>query len=970
MNKFTISEKELEDKFINHLENIGYVNRKDIKNISDIQKNIKFHLERINNIELKNKKIDECDFKKYVLEKIESNNIFENSKLLRDLILINKNPKENIRLKCIDKNNLNNNIFEFSRQIVHVNEFKNRSDVTIFINGFPIVQIELKKTNVDIFEAFNQIHRYKKQSFDRGIFKILQIFIISNDISTKYFSNNIHDAQNTLVSKKNLFEWTNYENKKFTNLIEFSNYFLNKETLFKLIVNYMIINESEKKIMIFRPYQFYAVENIINKIKNDSNLNNDLNDLDERTKLNGFIWHATGSGKTLTSFKTAQILSQNKEIFKVIFLVDRRDLNDQTIKEFKKFLGTNSDDLEETENSSILAKQLVDNTTKIIVSTIQKMDKVLKKEWLYLNKNKDLLTNNIIFIIDECHRTQFGEMHKLIRRKFVKSRFFGFTGTPIFLKNSKKDALTTKEIFGVNIHSYLMKDAIADGNVLNFFVQYIKGIKKTLNVSNDIEVEGIDKEEFFKSDKYMDKVVDFIWKNNSKLTKNSLFKSMMVVTDIESAIKYYWKFRDKYPMFRIATLFSNNNNDECINENNLDNEVIKDVRTELEAIIHDFNKIYKTHFSESSFKQYSSNIQSKLKEKNPDIEMIIVVRMLTTGFDSKWINTVYLDRKLVSYDLIQTISRANRICEGKDLANIVSIRTFKKDFEESICIYNNEKFADQIIFKDSLEDLYEKINTEIEKITNNWKSVDEIKNERSELRKKDFIISMKILNKLLSIAQNFIMYNNEKINLTPKEIDEYNAVYNLIYKESKNKEVKESVLNDIDFEMEILDINDINYDYIIELLKNVKLDIDIVDIEIKIDEILEKIQKHGKNSKAKLIEEFVMEWKRKMLSNSYDNWHDKNVAEAFQDFKFNYIEDKIYDYAIENNIEYENLKEVYLKKGKEDKDFINYIDLIEKSIKGQLKLQERINLSNKTILFLESLDIDLGLNFTNKYLNR
>lgn len=965
------SENNLENELLNKLEKLGYKNRSEIKNIEDIQINIKKHIEKLNRDELSDNTIPDDLFESYILQKIRNNTVFENAKLLRDMFLIPKNNNENYRLKAFDLSNIDNNVFEFSHQIVFPSKLKNnngdnlnnRGDVTIFINGFPIIQIELKKITNDVGEAFKQIYRYKKESFDNSIFKTLQLFIISNDSITKYIANNEYWRNRNFVIRNDLFEWTDNKNKKFDNLIDFADSFLNTNTIFKLLTNYAVINLVDERIMILRPYQYYAVESIINKINNTNELNNTINDLDERSKLNGFIWHATGSGKTLTSFKTAQILSKFENIQKVIFLVDRLDLNDQTIMEFKKFLGEDHDNLEQTKNSQNLISQLIDPTKKIIVTTMQKMDRVLKNN-IFLKKNKDYLSKNFIFIIDECHRTQFGEMHKLIRQVFCRSRFFGFTGTPIFPHNDK-NGMITKDVFGENIHQYLTKDAIFDGNVLPFKIEYIKGPKNILKPGNDIEVDGIDVGSYFSSDKYIEKIADYIHQKNPQLTSNNNFKSMLIVEDIPSAIKYYWMFRKKYNDINVATLFSNNLDSQGItNEKNINNEVPKFQKEEYIKIIQDYNKVYCENCSIDNFAGYSSNIQNKLKEKNQNINIIIVVRMLTTGFDSKYINTIYLDRSLKYHELIQTISRANRIFDAsKSYANVVSFKTFKKDVDKAIALYNASESSDIILVKDSLDELYLKVNEEIKKMRNEWPNPIDAKNEISEIRQKDFINYIKSINKTISLCKNFIEFDMGKINISIYDLEKYRNIYNQLRQKINNQIIKSDILEDIDFELEIIHSDEINVDYIISTLDSLKDYVNSNIFEIKINEIMEKISKQSSSSKAKLLEMFIQKWKEKMMEND-EEWKDKGVANAYHDFKWSSIKYKIQEFADHNNLDSQILEEVYLKKEREEKEIEYYSEMIRKSIKEKLSYIDRKKQNKENLIkeFLININNDFWFN--------
>ncbi|WP_412032106.1 type I restriction endonuclease subunit R [Malacoplasma muris] len=970
------SEYEIETKLCNKLLELGYKDRSnDINTIEAIQKNIKYHIERLNantSGGLDGKSLDDDKFYNLILKPFYRNSIFKNGKLIRDKIMISKDSgNQHYWFNLFDKDNLDNNIFEFSRQVKHkcsTSREGNRSDLTIFINGIPIVQIELKRDKIDIEEAFNQIGRYKKESFDiDSPFKLVQIFIISNKTRTKYFAN----ANN--IQKKFYFEWKDEENKCFGNVYDVAASMLNKETLFNLIINYMIftVEDNNETIMILRSYQYYAVERIIKHIKDTEEQNKTIINLDERSKLNGYIWHATGSGKTLTSFKVAQLLSNNKftNIEKSIFLVDRLDLNAQTIDSFNLFLGNENktDDVKSVDSTDELKRQLLEPTRKIIITTMQKMNNLLtRNNREFVNKNKEFINRNFVFIVDECHRTQFGDMHKELRKAFQKSRLIGFTGTPIFPSN-QKDGNTTEEIFGKCLHNYKMVDAINDRNVLPFTIEYIKGPKKKLEPGDDIESEGIEKDKevfeidtegFFKSDQYINKVVDYIYQINEKKTFNRSYKSMLVCQDIESACKYYFRFREAHSDLKVAVLFSKNSNDEKISESD-DGQVVY-AKENLNRVLEAYNKDYDKSYNEFDFKQYSRDIQNNLKNKNNGlIDLVIVVKMLTTGFDAKPINTVYLDRSLKSYELIQTISRANRVFDlSKDKANIVSFRTFKKNVDQAISLYCDNQSLSQVFEKDTLDNLIKQANFEIEKIVSRWPTVLDIKNEMSETAKKDFVIGMKKFNKLYLVAKTFIEFQQKMIDWSIETIEEYRNIQKEIHRLTKRYNDKESVLNEIDFELEVIKVDEIDVDYILNELDKLKTITDTNVFEMNVQNIIDEIEKKGLKSKAKLIEEFIQKWKMQMINNEIsESQLSEHTAKMYGEFRIEKMRNKILEFAQENNLDTTNLIEIISKKNIEQKDSILYSEEIRRNVLNDNKLGiiKQRELINKIIDFIDNI---------------
>lgn len=412
--KKQIPEAGIESMLLYKLNELGYKLRTDIKTDKDIENNIKYHLERLEWLKdnkLKNQTLSDIEFQTYIINIIKNMDVYSAAKKFRDIFTVKRPNRENIRLACFDLENFDNNVFEFSNQIKSERKYVNISDVSLFMNGFPICQIELKRSNVDIFEAFNQIARYKVETFDNNINKFIQIFVVSNKETTRYFSNN------RKVKKEFIFPWSDESNNPKNNLFEFVDSFLNKETLFKLITKYIVLEET-KLIKILRPYQYHSVEKILDHINNTNELNNKLVDLDQRSKeLNAYVFHATGSGKTLTSFKLCELLRKDPNISKVIFLVDRLDLNIQTINEFNKFA---EDDLDETENTKKLSHQLKNSNSKLIVTTIHKLNRLIEhndnNQYKFIKDNKELVNSNIVFIIDECHRSQFGDSTKTLEQ--------------------------------------------------------------------------------------------------------------------------------------------------------------------------------------------------------------------------------------------------------------------------------------------------------------------------------------------------------------------------------------------------------------------------------------------------------------------------------------------------------------------------------------------------------------------------
>ncbi|MGL6298270.1 MAG: type I restriction endonuclease subunit R, partial [Methanobacteriaceae archaeon] len=515
-----------------------------------------------------------------VLTHLEGGNVFDKAKKLRDKFPIQRDT-EVIYLEFFNQENWCKNNFQVANQIKMVNKYQNRYDVTILINGLPLVQIELKRRGKEIKEAFNQIKRYTIHSFNKGLFHYIQIFVISNGVNTKYFANGKIDE----LKFEYTFYWKNKENENISRLSDFAETFLERCHLSKMVARYIVLNETNRNLMVLRAYQYYAVEAIVHRALETSN--------------NGYVWHTTGSGKTLTSFKASQILAREESIDKVIFVVDRRDLDNQTVSEFNKFSNNSVDG---TDNTRMLVKQLKGND-KLIVTTIQKLTRAIAQK-RHKNAMESVKDKKIVMMFDECHRSQFGLWHKQIKEFFNNIQFFGFTGTPIMAVNAN-NGKTTADLFEERLHSYLIKDGIKDHNVLGFSVDYVSTYKN--KSIEDEEVEDIDKKEVFLSDERLKLVCEYIVENHNKKTYDKEFNALFAVSSIELALKYYNMFKSLGHYLNIATIFSYNPNGEI--EGDLHN------RDRLEICIDDYNNMFKTNFSTDSFSEYYIDVSKKFKNR-------------------------------------------------------------------------------------------------------------------------------------------------------------------------------------------------------------------------------------------------------------------------------------------------------------------------------------------------------------------
>lgn len=541
-------EQILEEQLVAQLQKLGY-SLVLIRDEKDLLANLKTQLERHNNVQFSKAEFDK------VLNILNKGSVFEKAKTLREKQHIVRDNGQNLYFEFIQTEHWCQNQFQVTHQVAMEGKYKNRYDVTILINGLPLVQIELKRRGLELKEAFNQINRYQRHSFGAAsaLFQYLQIFIISNGVNTKYYANNRQQ------SFKQTFYWTDKENKRLTNILNgFTSEFLEPCHISKMICKYVVLNETYKILMVLRPYQFYAVEALVDRVKN--------------TNKNGYIWHTTGSGKTLTSFKASQVLMNLLQVKKVVFVVDRKDLDYQTNKEFNSF---SKGCVDGTDNTKNLVTQFSDDT-KLIVTTIQKLNTAISKKQ-YLARMEKLKDEKIVFIFDECHRSQFGETHKRIKAFFNNIQLFGFTGTPIFNDNAVKNELgkrTTKELFEECLHKYVITDAIRDENVLKFSVEYVGRYKRKETATEiDIEVEDIDTKELMEDSKRLEKIADYILDNHNRKTHNRDFTAMFCVNSIPTLIKYYEILQRKKEEgkhnLKIATVFSYGSNEDDLDANGM-----------------------------------------------------------------------------------------------------------------------------------------------------------------------------------------------------------------------------------------------------------------------------------------------------------------------------------------------------------------------------------------------------------------
>ena len=804
----------------------------------NLQANFKRQLEKHNHKRLSEHgrtEFTDEEFEK-ILIYLEGGTRFEKAKKLRDLYPLDTSDGKRIWVEFLNRQQWCQNEFQVSNQITVEGRKKCRYDVTILINGLPLVQIELKRRGVELKQAYNQIQRYHKTSF-HGLFDYIQLFVISNGVNTRYFANNPNSGY------KFTFNWTDAANHPFNELDKFAVFFLEKCTLGKIIGKYIVLHEGDKCLMVLRPYQFYAVEKILDRVQNSND--------------NGYIWHTTGAGKTLTSFKAAQLVSELDDVDKVMFVVDRHDLDTQTQSEYEAF---EPGAVDSTDNTDELVKRLQSNS-KIIITTIQKLNSAVSKTW-YSNKIESVRHSRIVMIFDECHRSHFGDSHKKIMKFFDNARIFGFTGTPIFTENAM-DGHTTKEIFGNCLHKYLIKDAIADENVLGFLVEYYHGNEV---VDNDNQAR-------------MEEIAKFILNNFNKSTFDGEFDALFAVQSVPMLIRYYKIFKSLNPKIRIGAVFTyaaNSSQDDDQTGMGTGQYTSQSVgeADELQAIMDDYNKMFGTAFTTENFRAYYDDINLRMKKKKTDmkpLDLCLVVGMFLTGFDSKKLNTLYVDKNMEYHGLLQAFSRTNRVLnEKKRFGKIVCFRDLKSNVDTSIRLFSNSDNPEDIV-RPPFEEVKQEYRTLATEFLQKYPTPGSIDFLQSENDKKNFVLAFRDIIRKHAEIQIYEDYSEDAddLGLTEQQFNDYKSKYLDITVGFINPPVTPPVvaedpvpygsnqsLEDIDFCLELLHSDIINVAYILELIAD--LDPYSDDYSAKRQHIIDTMIKDaGMRGKAKLIDGFI-----------------------------------------------------------------------------------------------------------------
>ncbi len=874
-----ISEYEVEEMFINKLESIGY-DYVDLKNYADVLNNFKTQLCKLNASKLIEKKgtavLSQKEFERLLIY-VDNKTVYESAKILRDKYILQLDNGETVYLDFFTPDSTRNT-YQVAHQITmdpdHLDEvvYKNRYDVTVLINGLPLIQIELKRPGVEINEAINQINRYRRFSF-KGLFRYLQLFVVSNSVQTKYFcnENEMENGQRRDILKSLVFFWTDDKNDRINDLQEFTSDFFRKTFITDIISKYMVIKTTEDTLMVMRPYQIYAVQAAKKRVL--------------EVNKDGFVFACTGSGKTLTSFKLAQLLRDENAVDRVIFLIDRKDLDDQTIDEYNSF---EKDCVDRSTNTYALTKRLEDESQKLIVTTIQKLanasnnprfDKLLEK----------MRNEKVIFIIDECHRSQFGKMHADIARRFDNANYIGFTGTPIFKENMGSNNRTTADLFDAGmmpdgetkrdscLHKYMIKNAIADGNVLKFSVEYQRSILVKKVQAQGLDPEKLDDPEYCRTHNvdinslYHDpqrikNIAQHIFDNYSKHTHpqgEGVYTAMFAVDEIKTLGQYYKEFKrinDEAPVdkkLKIAAIFTYQANED------MDEGADEHSQELLDACIKDYNEMYGTSFAIDTFDAYRKDIQKRLKQKEePQVDLLIVVNMFLTGFDAKPLNTLYLDKNLIWHSLLQAYSRTNRVDRAsKQFGQIITYRNIKKAQDDALRLFSEGRPDDYLL------KTYDYYTEEWRVKTGELMRIVPTAADAGHLQSEDdiraFIIAFRAVSKTLAILKTFSKFDWKDLSteLDENEYEAYKSWYMDYYDQLKKEKdaEKQHIPVDVDFDIELIRTDKINVVYILNLLKDVNRD-NPDELKRSVDLILREIERSDNETlryKRDIMREFV-----------------------------------------------------------------------------------------------------------------
>lgn len=950
------SEYEVESLYIDRLIDMGY-NFVPMKNYDDVCANFRKQFCKLNNKELVAAKgvaeLSDAEFDRVML-RLDNHTIYESAKILREKWVLELDNGQTTYVQFFT-NDETRNTYQVTNQITmdpaHKGDvlYKNRYDVTIFINGLPLIQTELKRPGIDINEAVNQINRYRRFSF-KGLFRYIQLFIVSNSTMTKYCANineNNQYGNKQDILKSLTFYWTDENNARIKNLIDFTNVFLHKVHITEMLDKYFIIKETEPVLMVMRPYQIFAVKRAFDRIM--------------ISNMNGYVFATTGSGKTLTSFKLASLLRDDRRIDKVFFLIDRKDLDDQTVDEYNSF---EKDCVDNTDHTYTLIKALKDSSQKLIVTTIQKMACALRSD-KYTAIMDSYKTQKCVFIIDECHRSQFGKMNALIRKHFQNSNYIGFTGTPIFAENKGPNGQTTADVFHSGtldpcIHKYMIKEAIADGNVLRFSVEYMRSVSVNHISDPKIDKKKIDDEEYCKihqinldnlyhSDERISAISKDIMEHldqHTRLENGNVYTAIFAIDKIETLIKYYNYMRANNPKnYKIAAIFTYQAN------HDMEESPDKHAAEHLEKCMKDYNDMFGTDYDLGKFDAYRKDISKRMKQKDmPQVDILLVVNMFLTGFDSKPTNTLFLDKNLVWHNLVQAYSRTNRVDKvTKQFGQIITYRNIKKAQDDAFKLYSGDGDPNAYLLK-SYEFYTSAYYKQVEALRKLVPTADDAGDLQSEDDIRAFVFAFRSVAGTLSTLKTFSKF--DWADLAPAlDEDEYSD-YKSWYLEYYDKHIGgghggSTILVDVDFNVELIRTDKINVVYILNLLKDINRK-DKSEMEKSVDLILREIERSD-NEKMRYKKDVM---KAFIQSRFFELNAEADIIEAYNEFEKEVLVADIQEFSTENGLNNEFVSTIlhqYFMNAKTVTKESLRRELVNQGVTGLLKITLLIN---KILTFL------------------
>lgn len=945
------SEYAVEKHLIEQLSHMGYRFVR-MGNHDDLLTNLREQICKVNRDKLVEAKgeasLSDSEFER-VKNRLLNHTVYESAKILREKWILDLDNGESVYLEFLT-DDYERNTYQVTHQVTmdkeHVEDVDqtNRYDVTILINGLPLVQIELKRPGVEINEAINQINRYRTKSFF-GLFKFIQVFVVSNSVQTKYFANeNDLDKRGGVrrILKSLVFYWTDENNKRINTLAEFASVFFTKNAITELLCDYFVVKESEPDLMVMRPYQIFAVKAALRRVLIED--------------MNGYVFHTTGSGKTLTSYKLASILRDSGKIEKVFFLIDRADLDEQTVDEYNSF---EEGCVDNTENTRSLVSSLKDSSKTLIITTIQKMATALRsgKYDAVLDEYAD---RKCVFIIDECHRSQFGKMHASIKRRFRNANFIGFTGTPIFKQNKGSNDRTTADVFSVPndpeagtadskacIHRYMIKEAIADGNVLPFSVEFMRSIAVEDTGDDSIDSDRLDDADYcrrhnidvgalYHDEKRIANISDDILEHLAQHTRpegTDVYTAIFAIDKIKYLMAYYrrmkahrlaWDPETNPDGFRIAAIFTFQANEELD-----DAGEDKYSRDELQECMDDYNAMFGTDFDVSNFDSYRKDISNRMKQKDlPQIDLLLVVNMFLTGFDSKPTNTLILDKDLKWHSLVQAYSRTNRVDKKtKRFGQIVTYRNIKKAQDDALALFSGDGNPDDYLLQ-SYDYYVAEYRKQVEALRNIAETPDDAGYLQSEDDQREYVVAFRRLMGTLATLKTFSRFDWEDLDVFMDEqtYTGYKSWYLEFYDRQKRDPKDNPVLADVDFEIELARTDRINVVYILHLLK----DVDRADEEETakaVDLILREIDRSDNERlrvKRGLMKEFVSK-------RFYELPPDADIETAYHDFERDSMQARIEAFATENGLDERMVGEVV------QDYFANQKSLTDEALRQRLK---------------------------------